>query len=201
MILKRAIDIVASALGLAILAIPMLAVAAWVRLDSAGPALYRQTRVGYKHRPFEILKYRTMRADGEGGSLTVGEDRRITRGGQALRKYKIDELPQLINVLAGDMSLVGPRPEVPEYASIYPEQALVWDSVRPGITDPTAIRFRNESALLAEADDPEAYYRDVLLPEKTAGYLEYAERCSPVYDAKILVNTIWQVLRSPEGDA
>jgi lipopolysaccharide/colanic/teichoic acid biosynthesis glycosyltransferase len=201
MILKRAIDVVASALGLIVLAIPMLLVAAWVRMDSAGPALYRQTRVGYKHRPFEILKYRTMRTDGGGVSLTVGEDARITRAGHALRKYKIDELPQLINVFMGQMSLVGPRPEVPEYASVYPDQALVWDSVRPGITDPTAIRFRNESALLAEADDPEAYYRDVLLPEKTAGYLEYAEKCSTWYDARILANTIWQVLRDPEGDA
>lgn len=199
MLAKRALDLVASAAGLAILGLPMLAIAVLVRLDSEGPALFRQTRVGRGGRTFEILKFRTMRQGSSvAGSLTVGDDTRVTRLGASLRKYKIDELPQLINVLKGDMSLVGPRPEVPEFASVYPEQAEVW-SVRPGITDPASVALRNESAILAQADDPRAYYIEVLLPEKTALYLDYVRNRTFVGDVRLIIRTIWNVSTDPSA--
>ncbi len=182
-------DIILSVIGFALFGVPMLLVAAWIRLDSPGPALFRQVRVGRGGRFFEILKFRTMSLRNGGIALTVRGDSRVTRVGMFLRASKIDELPQLINVLKGDMSLVGPRPEVPEYAFRYPEQKLVW-SVRPGITDPTAIRFRDESALLARMDDPERYYVETVLPQKIEGYLEYLERRSLLYDVAVILNTV-----------
>lgn len=198
--MKRLLDVVASATGLALLGLPMLIVAFVVRLDSPGPALYRQIRVGKGGHEFEILKFRTMHVASESsGRLTVGNDPRITRVGGVLRMYKIDELPQLINVFLGQMSLVGPRPEVPEYAHLLPGQERVW-SVRPGITDPISVVLRNESALLEQAADPDAYYREVLLPRKTAAYLDYIDRQSLQYDIGIILRTLWKVVRTPEGE-
>lgn len=191
---KRMFDIVISALGLLVLAIPMLIIGMLVRLDSPGPALFRQERVGRGGSRFDILKFRTMRvSDDEGLKLTASGDARVTRLGAVLRSTKIDELPQLINVLAGDMSLVGPRPEVPEYAFLLPEQHEVWN-VRPGITDPTAVALRDESALLAGAEDPDEYYRTVLLPEKTAAYVEYARTATLRSDVEVILRTLGALL-------
>lgn len=176
-------------MGVVFLGLPMVLIAVWIRLDSRGPALFRQERVGLNGRPFKILKFRTMAVGEDGISLTVKGDSRITRAGRILRASKIDELPQLLNVLKGDMSLVGPRPEVPEYAFRYPAQQQVW-SVRPGITDPTAIRFRDESTLLGNQNDPERYYVETILPQKIEGYLEYLERRTLLYDVGVIVRTL-----------
>lgn len=196
--MKRLFDILASGIGLLVLALPLSLIALAVRLDSAGPVFYRQVRVGRGGTTFRIFKFRTMRAASAGPSITVGEDPRITRVGRFLRAYKLDELPQLINVLLGQMSLVGPRPEVPEYAHVYPEQERVW-SVRPGITDPTSIELRNEAELLAGVDDPESYYRDVLLKQKTTAYLAYIERASLRYDIEVILETLLRIVRRSEG--
>lgn len=197
--LKRAFDVVASSLGLMVLAIPMAVIAILIKIDSPGPVFFRQERVGRGGRPFRIYKFRTMRDHAGGGSLTVGADTRVTRSGAFLRRYKLDEFPQLLNVIVGDMSLVGPRPEVPEYAFVYPEQERVW-SVRPGITDPASVELRAESDLLARVDDPDRYYREVLLPRKTSAYLDYIERSSLRYDVVVILSTLWRVFRRPEGD-
>ncbi len=191
---KRALDLVASLFGLAILAIPLGVVAAAILMDGGRPVFFRQTRVGLNGRPFLLLKFRTMVVDAEAaGKLSVGDDSRITRVGRVLRRYKLDELPQFVNVLKGEMSLVGPRPEVPEYAHVYPEQARVW-SVRPGITDPTSIDLYDESEILAEAANPERYYVDVLLPRKTRQYLDYVDSRSFLGDIGIIVRTVGRVL-------
>ena len=155
---------------MALLWLPGLVVAALIRWDSPGPVFFRQERVGRFGRPFRIHKFRTMRVNAEqAGQLTVGADVRITRIGAFLRAHRLDELPQLIDVFLGDMSLVGPRPEVPRYVAHYP--AALRDvvlSVRPGITDPASLRFRNESEQLAAAADPEREYIEVILPAKLA---------------------------------
>jgi lipopolysaccharide/colanic/teichoic acid biosynthesis glycosyltransferase len=163
--LKRVFDIVFALCALLILAPVLVAVALWIKLDSRGSVLFRQERVGSQGRLFKIYKFRTMRmdSDGAGSQITVGADPRITRAGTFLRKYKLDELPQFVNVLAGDMSVVGPRPEVPRYVAMYPTDArqLIL-SVRPGITDLASVAYRDESALLAAAENPESFYIQVL---------------------------------------
>lgn len=197
---KRLFDLIASAGGLLLLAVPMAIVAIVIKVDSPGPVFFRQRRVGRGGRTFRIYKFRTMSIQPNAGSLlTVGEDPRITRIGRRLRKWKIDEFPQLINVVLGDMSLVGPRPEVPEYAFLYPEQERVW-SVRPGITDPTSLRLRDESGLLAGVADPEAYYRDVLLPKKIEAYLEYIDHMSLRYDVGVVFDTLRTLYGASRGD-
>lgn len=196
--LKRAFDATVSTMGLVLLAAPLVLIALAVWIDSGPPVLFRQTRIGRGGKPFTMLKYRTMVADAESaGKLSVGSDPRVTRIGRVLRKYKLDELPQLINVLRGDMSLVGPRPEVPEYAFVYPEQAEVW-SVRPGITDPTAVYFYNESSLLAQEEDPAAYYKEVLLPEKTRRYVDYVRGRSFLSDLKVILQTVMRMIQESE---
>ncbi len=191
---KRAFDFLASLVGLALLAIPLGAVALAIIIDDGRPVLFRQTRVGLNGREFSLLKFRTMVVNAEAdGRLSVGKDRRITGVGRALRRYKLDELPQLLNVLLGEMSLVGPRPEVPEYAHVYPEQERVW-SVRPGITDPTSIELYDESEILARVDDAERYYVDVLLPQKTRRYLAYIDSHSFLGDIGIILRTFGRVL-------
>lgn len=192
---KRVFDATVSAVGLMVLAVPLMVIALAVWIDSGRPVLFRQTRIGKDGKPFTMLKYRTMLTDAESaGRLSIGSDPRVTRIGHVLRKYKLDELPQLLNVLRGDMSLVGPRPEVPEFAFVYPEQSEVW-TVRPGITDPTAVHFYNESRLLARADDPAAYYRDVLLPEKTRGYVDYVRSRTFWSDLGVIFQTLLRVVR------
>lgn len=189
--MKRIFDIVASGCGLIILCPLFLILAIWVKLDSEGSVFYRQVRVGRNNRNFRIFKFRSMRMGADNGSLVTigGRDSRITRSGYFIRKYKLDELPQLINVFLGDMSLVGPRPEVRHYVDYWtPEQLRVLD-VRPGITDPASIKFRNENELMEKAEDPEDYYINVIMQEKLKLYLEYVQNASFVYDIKLIFQT------------
>ena len=194
--MKRLFDILVSGIGLICLSPLLLIVAIWIKLDSSGPIFYRQVRVGRYNKDFRIFKFRSMRIGSDKGSLVTigGRDPRITRSGYFIRKFKIDELPQLINVLIGDMSLVGPRPEVRHYVNYWtPEQMHVLD-VRPGITDPASIKYRNENELLAQAEDPEKYYIEVIMQEKIKLYLEYAEKSSFWYDIKLIFQTFWVII-------
>lgn len=196
--MKRAFDIVAAGLGLLALLPVFAACALAVRLSSRGPVFFRQQRVGRNGQVFDILKFRTMRpADASAPQITIGRDPRITPAGAFLRKWKLDELPQLWNVVTGDMSLVGPRPEVPKYVALYPAaaRALVL-SARPGITDPCSIHLRNESEILAEAADPEQFYVEVLLPEKLRISGEYVRNQSFLSDIGIILRTLMSVIRS-----
>ena len=189
--MKRLFDIFLSGFGLILLSPLFLVIAIWIKLDSRGPIFYRQVRVGRNNTEFRIFKFRSMRIGSDKGSLVTigGRDPRITRSGYFIRKFKIDELPQLINVFIGDMSLVGPRPEVRHYVNYWtPEQMHVLD-VRPGITDPASIKFRNENELLAKADDPEKYYIEVIMQEKIRLYLDYVEKSSFWYDIKLIFQT------------
>lgn len=199
---KRALDIAAAAAGLAATAPLLGAIAIVVRRTSPGPALFRQTRVGRDGKPFEMLKFRTMRvaAPGEvGPQVTAGGDPRITAVGRVLRKTKLDELPELLNVLRGDMSLVGPRPEVPKYVAHYSqEDKASVHSVRPGLTDPATVRFRSEEEILARADDPERAYVEDVLPTKVRMYKDYLEGASLLGDLRILVETLF-VIAVPPG--
>ena len=186
--MKRLFDIVASGLGLLVLSPLFLILAIWIKLDSKGPVFYKQIRVGRNNNDFRLFKFRSMRVGSDKkGLITVGErDPRITRSGYFIRKYKLDEFPQLINVFIGDMSLVGPRPEVRKYVEMYtPEQMHVLD-VRPGITDPASIKFRNENELMEKAADPEDYYINVIMQDKIKLYLEYVENASFWYDIKLI---------------
>ncbi len=190
--MKRLFDILASGFGLLLLSPLLLAVAVWVKADSRGPVFFRQVRVGRRNKDFRIFKFRTMRVGSDKGSpITIGgRDPRVTCSGYLLRKTKIDELPQLINVFLGDMSLVGPRPEVRHYVDYWtPEQMHVLD-VRPGITDPASIRYRNESELLANADDPESFYINVIMQDKIKLYLEYVEHQGFWTDIRLILSTL-----------
>lgn len=192
--LSRALDIMLSLLALLVLGLPMLLIAWWVRQDSPGPALFRQERVGRGGRPFHILKFRSMRADApaSGPQITVSADPRITRSGAFIRRWKLDELPQFLNVLRGDMALVGPRPEVPRYVAIYPPETRdIVLSVRPGITDLASITYRNESEVLGASADPEHTYREEILPAKLALCVDYVRRRSLWLDLTILARTAW----------
>lgn len=194
--MKRLFDIVASGLGLIILSPLFLIVAIWIKLDSPGPVFFRQVRVGRYNKDFRIFKFRTMRVGSDKGSqITIGgRDPRVTRAGYWLRKFKIDELPQLINVFIGDMSLVGPRPEVRRYVDLYtPEQMHVLD-VRPGITDAASIKFRNESEFLKQVDDPEKHYIEVIMPMKLDLYLQYVNCHSFKGDIRLILETLWTVI-------
>lgn len=196
---KRTLDIVGAGAGLCVLGLPMAVIAVLVRLDSPGPSLFKQQRCGRRGRRFSVLKFRTMRAS-EGAKVTVGKDPRITRLGRFLRRTKLDELPQLVNILKGDMSLVGPRPEVPEYVALYtPEMRETVLSVRPGITDPVSLMLIDESELLAKAEEPVAYYRDVLLPWKVSLQAEYVRTRSFGADLAVILRTILKVVRRDEG--
>jgi lipopolysaccharide/colanic/teichoic acid biosynthesis glycosyltransferase len=196
--LKRAVDVLLSSAALALLAPLLLLAAAWIKLDSPGPALFRQERVGRHGRVFRIRKFRTMVHDQEAGApqITIGQDERITRAGRFLRRGKLDELPQLLDVLQGRMSLVGPRPEVPRYVALYPpalrEKVL---SVRPGITDLASIEYRQENELLARAADPEREYREVILPAKLRLAALYVDRASLGFDLRL----IWRTARAVWG--
>ena len=194
--MKRLFDILASGLGLLVLSPLFLILAVWIPLDSQGPVFYRQTRVGRGGRDFRIFKFRTMRVGADKGSLVTigGHDPRVTRVGAFLRRLKLDELPQLLNVLIGDMSLVGPRPEVRKYVDLYtPEQLHVLD-VRPGMTDAASIKYRNESELLGQVEYPEDYYIHVILPDKLAINLDYVQNHSFWGDIKLIFKTIWTVV-------
>lgn len=196
--LKRGFDIGFSAAVLLVLSPLLLAVALWVKLDSPGPVFFRQRRVGLRGREFLIYKFRTMRTDAEatGPQITIGADARITRSGVFLRKYKIDEFAQFINVLVGDMSVVGPRPEVPRYVALYPSGAReVVLSVRPGITDRASIEFRNESELLNRSNDPLQAYVNEVLPIKLDYYSKYVRERTFMGDLKIIGLTLLALVR------
>ena len=195
-LLKRLFDVVASGCGLLVLSPLFLLLAVWIKFDSAGPVFYRQTRVGRYNRDFRLYKFRSMRvgADRQGLITVGGHDPRITQSGYFIRKYKLDELPQLINVFIGDMSLVGPRPEVRKYVDMYtPEQLHVLD-VRPGITDMASIRYRNENELLAQATDPDKYYIEVIMPDKLRINLEYVAHHSFWFDIYLIFKTFKEII-------
>lgn len=195
---KRLFDWVMSSMGLLVLAPSLLLIALLIKLDSPGPVFFRQERVGRHGRPFRIHKFRTMRHEPlqQGRQITVGADERITRVGSVLRRSKLDELPQLIDVWMGTMSLVGPRPEVPRYVAHYPaalrEKIL---SVRPGITDLASIEYRDESALLARAADPEQAYLQEVLPHKLALAAQYVDRASVWTDVRVILRTVMAIAR------
>lgn len=194
---KRTFDLVGAGVALLLLAPLLLVVALVVKLDSPGPVFFRQERVGRHGVPFRIHKFRTMRSDAGGLPLTVGEDPRITPSGRWLRRTRIDELPQFIDVLAGSMSLVGPRPEVPRYVALYPaglrERVL---AVRPGLTDPASLEFIDEAGRLARAADPEREYVEVILPAKVRRATEYAERATLATDLAVLWRTLCVLVRA-----
>jgi lipopolysaccharide/colanic/teichoic acid biosynthesis glycosyltransferase len=195
---KRFLDAVVSLAALAALSPLILALAALVKLGSPGPVFFRQTRTGKNGRPFQIYKFRSMRVDDGSGKkqFEPGDKSRVTPVGAMLRKTKLDELPQLINVLKGEMSLTGPRPEVPKYTEIYPERWKKVLSVAPGITDPASIVYRHEEEILAAAADPEKEYRENILPRKLDIYEKYVENVSLAGDVKIIFSTILAVVFS-----
>jgi lipopolysaccharide/colanic/teichoic acid biosynthesis glycosyltransferase len=193
--MKRILDIAGALVGVVLIS-PLLAVV-WlaVVLESGLPGLFRQRRMARGGSEFTLYKFRTMTVQRgtERGSFDAGSSARVTRVGKLLRKTKLDELPQLWNVLVGDMSLVGPRPEVRKWVEAYPDRWSKVLAVRPGITDPASIEFRNEEELLAAAPDPETYYREVILPRKLDLYEEYVETRSFWGDVGILLKTVWAV--------
>ena len=196
---KRCFDLLLAGIGLAVLSPLLLVLALWIKLDSPGPVFFRQERVGRGGALFRIHKLRTMTHTPSSGGpqITVGADRRVTRAGRVLRHYKLDELVQLIDVLKGDMSLVGPRPEVPRYVAMYPpavrDKVL---SVRPGITDPASIEYRDEAGVLAAAADPEAEYVNVVMPAKLRLAMQYVDQASLATDLRLIARTLRTVFLS-----
>lgn len=201
--MKRMIDILASALGLALGSPFLLIIGLTVRMSCGSPVFFCQTRVGREGRVFKLIKFRSMRlaAGTQNGSFDAGSDSRVTPIGKTLRKWKLDELPQLWNVLKGDMSLVGPRPEVPKWVEAYPDRWARVLAVRPGITDPASIVYRNEEGLLAASPDPERAYRDVVLPHKLDLYEEYVRTQSFFGDIGVLFATLRAVFRAGDRPA
>ncbi len=194
--IKRLFDIVFSILGLIALGVVMGIVALIIKLTDFGPVLYKQIRVGKDRNEFNIFKFRSMRvnADKMGAQITVGGDPRITPIGRFLRKAKLDELPQLLNVLAGSMSFVGPRPEVPKYVAMYDDEQLKVLSVKPGITDIASIKYRDESEILAESgDDWETVYISKVMPDKLRLNLEYIAKQSLWFDVKLILKTLIRI--------
>lgn len=191
--IKRLFDLLFSGLGLIILSPLLVVIILWIKWDSQGPIFFRQERVGQFGKTFRIHKFRTMIVDAEkyGTQITVGQDPRITHSGAILRRYKLDELPQLIDVLIGKMSLVGPRPEVPKYVNYYPTSIknLVL-SVKPGITDLASIEFHDENTLLGKAQDPEKTYKETILPIKLKYYVNYAQNNNIWHDIGIILRTL-----------
>jgi len=193
--MKRLLDIAAASAGLLLLAPLLGLVALSIKLDSPGPVLFRQERIGRGFRPFWILKFRTMRqSEAPGPAITAENDPRITRLGRFLRRSKIDELPQLVNVLKGDMSLVGPRPEVPRYVETFQRDYEEILAVRPGLTDLASLKYRNESALLGSSRDPEREYLERVLPDKIRLAKEYIRRSSFIFDLGLIAKTFRTIL-------
>ena len=194
--MKRTFDFLASSLGLCLLSPLFLVVAIAIRIDSPGPVFFRQDRVGKDGENFLIYKFRSMVANASeiGPLITTAGDARITRVGRFLRRTKLDELPQLLNVWRGEMSLVGPRPEVPTYVALYNERQREVLSVRPGITDPASIAYADEEEILGEASDPARVYVEEVLPRKLELNLQYIEKMSLHYDVWVIWKTIWKVV-------
>ncbi|MEY1088329.1 sugar transferase [Morganella morganii] len=197
LIAKRIFDFTASCLGLLLLSPFILMICCWIKMDSKGPIFFRQRRVGKDGKEFMIHKFRSMTDNTENqGQLTIGNDQRITRSGHFIRKYKLDELAQLIDVIQGTMSLVGPRPEVPKYMNLYPESIKNKIlSVKPGITDLAAIEMIDENIILAKYDDPEKAYIDIIMPMKSEYYLKYVDSKSIILDIKIIFMTIYKIVK------
>lgn len=195
-IVKRIFDLICSTLGLVILSPVLIIIAIRIKMGSDGPVFFKQIRVGENNKEFEILKFRTMVVNAEklGRQITVGNDNRITKIGAFLRKYKLDELPQLINVFKGEMSLVGPRPEVPRYVKLYNEEQKKVLVVKPGITDLASIRYRDENDLLGEVDNPDEFYINTIMPDKLALNLEYINKNNVFFDVYIIFKTIIKCL-------
>ena len=189
---KRIFDFLLSLFGIIILSPIFIIVSIAIKLDSKGSILFLQKRVGRYGKEFNIYKFRTMVTDAEklGKQITVGKDNRITRVGAFLRKFKIDELPQLFNVLKGDMSLVGPRPEVPKYVALYNEEQRKVLDVRPGITDMASLRYKDENDILGKVDNPEEYYINVIMKDKLNLNLEYIEKSNVFFDIYLIIKTI-----------
>ncbi len=194
--LPRWAEVIIAGTAVVVCAPLMAGVALAILVADGRPVLFAQTRVGRGGEPFRLWKFRTMRTGGDGGAgITVAGDPRITPIGKALRRWKLDELPQLFNVLDGSMSLVGPRPELPEYVALYTDEQRRVLRYRPGLTDPATLAFRHEEALLAEQEDPEAYYRSELIPRKLAMNLEYGARRTPASDLALLWRTARSIFR------
>ena len=190
--MKKLFDFVFSIAGLVILSPLFLVISVWIKLDSKGSVFYKQVRVGKNNSDFKLYKFRTMRTDSDkSGLLTVGgRDPRITGAGYFLRKFKMDELPQLFNIAAGEMSFVGPRPEVRKYVDMYNDEQRKVLSVLPGITDVASIKYRNENELLEKAEDPESYYIESIMPDKLKLNLDYIEQRSFTNDIKVIFKTL-----------
>lgn len=192
---KRIFDFVVSTIGIIILSPLLLIVSFLIYLDDGKPIFFRQTRVGYKGKEFKIWKFRTMvnNAEQTGGQITLDQDPRITKLGHVLRKTKIDELPQLFNVWLGEMSFVGPRPEVPKYVAFYSEDQRRVLELVPGITDPASIKYRNENSLIKDQEDTDDIYVSVIMPDKIKINLEYAEKANLLTDIGIIFKTLFSL--------
>jgi lipopolysaccharide/colanic/teichoic acid biosynthesis glycosyltransferase len=197
LVLKRIFDIVVSFIGLLILLPIFLIIAIVIKLDSKGPVFFKQVRVGKSGKEFRIFKFRTMIVDAEkkGMQITVDGDSRITKSGNFLRKSKMDELPQLINVLIGDMSFVGPRPEVPKYVAMYNGNQRSILKIKPGITDLASIEYRDENSILAQSENSEKTYIDEIMPRKIELNFKYIENMSVIYDIRLIIETIFKVIK------
>lgn len=193
---KRSFDIIASLIGIILLSPAFLVICIIIKITSEGPILFKQNRVGINGKMFEIYKFRTMIVNAEklGTQITIGEDKRITKIGKFLRKYKLDELPQLFNVFKGDMSLVGPRPEVPRYVDLYKGEQRAVLSVRPGITDYASLKYSDENDLLGTVENPEDYYINVIMQDKLKLNLQYINNNNIFRDIKIIIQTILKCL-------
>ncbi|MEE1112414.1 MAG: sugar transferase [Bacteroidales bacterium] len=191
--MKRLFDITASFFGIIILSPLLIFIGLWIGLSSKGGVFYKQIRVGKNNKDFKLYKFRSMRVNSDKqGLLTVGsKDSRITKAGYFIRKYKIDELPQLFNVLKGDMSFVGPRPEVRRYVDLYSKEQMKVLSVRPGITDPASIKYRNENDILSSQSNPEEYYIQHIMPDKLKINIDYINTQTFIKDIKIIFQTIF----------
>lgn len=194
--IKRCFDFIVSLIGIIILSPVFTIVSIAIKLDSKGNILFLQKRVGRYGKEFNIYKFRTMVTDAEklGKQITIGKDNRITKVGAFLRKFKIDELPQLFNVFKGDMSLVGPRPEVPKYVSLYSFEQKKVLNVRPGITDMASLRYKDENDILGKVENPEEYYINVIMKDKLNLNLEYIEKSNIFFDIYLIVKTIIKCL-------
>lgn len=194
--MKRLFDIISSGIGLIMLSPIFLFLAIWIKIDSHGPVFYKQVRVGKNGKDFRIFKFRSMRqgSDKQGLITVGGRDPRVTNSGYYIRKYKLDEFPQLINVFVGDMSVVGPRPEVRKYVDLYNEEQLRVLTVRPGITDIASIKYRNENELLEISEDPDRTYIEEIMPDKLKYNLEYIDKASFTYDIKLIFVTFKEII-------
>ncbi|WP_421381821.1 sugar transferase [Bacillus salacetis] len=197
LLIKRAFDSVVSCIGLLVLSPLFIIISVIIKFDSKGPILFKQIRIGKGGKEFKIYKFRTMvtNAEKKGMQITVGKDSRITKVGHFLRKVKLDELPQLINVLFGDMSFVGPRPEVPRYVARYNKYQRNILKIRPGITDIASIEYRDENNILSKSNDPEREYINNIMPHKIELNVKYLDRLSVIYDLKIILSTIQIIMK------